>query len=169
MLAELAIDLGLNNLHLRSLISDSPHTGIDLMVIAVRDNDDAWLAEELMAQPLIHKQRGFGRGNKRAAVEILAETLFNRYYCRAVCQRAISTRGLSAQVRVYQGREVEGRPQVLRCSGKRLTAYMMLDGLRARDSLEDALGLPGGEGSGLTVELVDAADVSDVSEVGDQN
>jgi len=84
------------------------------------------------------------------AAELLAEGEFNRYYCRAVCLRAIAE---GRMVKVYRGRNsANPRPESEEWIGKLVDPKALLEDLRTNVGGEPALGLPS-VNSGLTVCL----------------
>jgi hypothetical protein len=84
------------------------------------------------------------------AAELLAEGEFNRYYCRAICCRAISE---GRPVLVYRGRHSDNpRPESQDWIGKHVDATALLEDLRNNAGGEPDMGLPS-VNSGLTVHL----------------
>jgi hypothetical protein len=86
------------------------------------------------------------------AAETMAEGEFNRFYIRALCQRAIDS-GIPSLI-VYRAKQVQNpRPQSITLEGTSIGARLVLDDLRAHPGVDTALGLPPGPNSGLSVRL----------------
>jgi hypothetical protein len=86
----------------------------------------------------------------RNAAELLAEGEFNRYFCRALCLRAIAE---NRSLTVYRGRHSDNpRPESEAWIGKRVDPNALLNDLRENAGGEPAMGLPS-VNSGLTVRL----------------
>jgi len=84
------------------------------------------------------------------AADLLAEGEFNRYYCRAICLRAIAE---NRSVSVYRGRHSDNpRAESEAWIGRQLDAQELLDDLRRNTGGEPRMGLPS-VNSGLTVRL----------------
>lgn len=135
----------------------------ELLRQAMIAQDDSWLAGNLGAGGLIktEEQRRKPTGGYTVvkvpvtAPVTLAEGEFNRFYCRAVCRRALQD-GVG-QVEIYRAKEVERpRPESLAKEGARADAQELLNDLRTHQGVEPALGLPPGPNSGLSVRLVRA-------------
>ena len=86
------------------------------------------------------------------AHETLAEGEFNRFYMRALCLRALGAG--ETTVEVYRAKHVgRPRPDSRAKVGLRIDAQRVLELLRAKPSVDTALGLPPGPSSGLSVKL----------------
>ena len=84
------------------------------------------------------------------AAELLAEGEFNRYYCRAICIRALAE---TRKVRVYRGREsAKPRPESEDWIGRHVDPTALLNDLRTSPGKEPKMGIPS-VNSGLTVCL----------------
>lgn len=84
------------------------------------------------------------------AAELLAEGEFNRYYCRALCLRAIAEK---RNLTVYRGRQSDNpRPESEAWVGKQVDPNALLKDLRENTGGEPVMGLPS-VNSGLTVRL----------------
>ena len=84
------------------------------------------------------------------AAELLAEGEFNRYYCRALCLRAIAE---NRSLTVYRGRHSDNpRPESEAWIDRQVDPNALLEDLRENTGGEPAMGLPS-VNSGLTVRL----------------
>lgn len=91
--------------------------------------------------------------NQVAAARTLAEGTFNRYYCRAVCRRAIED-GVSA-VEVFRARESSVPREASEDKiGSHVNPADLLVDLRTDPSVASALGIPAGPNSGISVRLL---------------
>jgi hypothetical protein len=161
MVQEIAIDIGLGRLYLSPRLtavgrSDYPH----LLLSAAEVGNDATLAQALQTNGRLkqteHRHQPAGQLVIAEIPEIAAETLaegeFNRFYCRAVCRRAIDA-GIGL-VFVYRAKRVHDPRHVSqRLIGRQIDARQLLEDLRARPGVEPALGVPAGPNSGLSVRL----------------
>ncbi|RLV60873.1 hypothetical protein D5018_04315 [Parashewanella curva] len=82
----------------------------------------------------------------------LCEGEFNRFYIRAVCQKAISQD--QQYITVYRARH-SGTPRSasLRLENQQFSALQLLNDLQANVGVDTALGLPPGPNSGMSVKL----------------
>ncbi len=127
---------------------------------AARSGSDETLAMALQSRGCLqsHEVRRTRNGLSRArvphnAAALLAEGEFNRFYCRAICRRAmdIDDDGL---VQVRRAKVVsQPRPESERKLGLLISAERLLDDLRIHPGVDTALGIPAGPGSGLSVAL----------------
>ena len=86
------------------------------------------------------------------APSTFAEGEFNRFYIRALCQRALDSGQIF--VWVYMAKEVNNpRPESAAKIGQQVNAAQLLADLRANPGVDTALGLPPGPNSGLSVHL----------------
>jgi hypothetical protein len=129
---------------------------------AATGHDDDWLAGELLSARYLLDEEPYTRSgitryrrvNQQQAAQQLAEGEFNRYYLRALCQRAASE-GMNFLI-VYRGKEVRSpRPESEARVGTSVQVAELLPALRQNDfvTIEDAIGVPGGPNSGLTCRL----------------
>jgi hypothetical protein len=82
------------------------------------------------------------------AADALAKGEFNRFYMRGVCARAIAA-GVE-RVQVYRAAKIP-KPQLVPIAGRYLDAQGLLDKLRSHTDVDQALGLPSGTDSGLSI------------------
>jgi len=86
------------------------------------------------------------------AADVLAEDEFNRYYIRALCVRAIED-GIENLI-ICRAKTVNSpRAGSQAKRGASIAPQPLLDALRARTTVDVALGLSAGPSSGLTVQL----------------
>lgn len=129
-----------------------------LLVEAVSEHDDGWLAEQLRygdyLNPTLQRQTKKGTTTQKMpsnAPDTLAEGEFNRFYIRGACRVALED-GIE-EIEVYRGRaSSRPRPGSEAMIGERLPAHVLLEDLRLSPGTEPALGFPG-PNSGLTVRL----------------
>jgi hypothetical protein len=160
MLAELEEDLAARKVAL------SPHlregAGADyvgLLVAAVKENHDAWLAAALRTKGFVrsHETRPTQHGPKRVTLppnepDLLAEAEFNRYYMRGLCRRAIEE-GVPT-LSICRAKAVDKpRPEADRLVGTPIDPCVLLEALQGGASPDEALGLPPGRESGLSVRI----------------
>ncbi len=131
-----------------------------LLLEAVKDHDEDWLALQLYARGLLAHGEPRRLPKEIIAVAqvpttagvIIAEGEFNRYYMRGVCLAAVEE-GIP-EVLVYRGKEVaRPRPESQAVIGKKIPAAALLEDLRAVPGTRSRYGIPGGPNSGLTVCL----------------
>jgi hypothetical protein len=132
---------------------------------AARAHDETWMADQIRMNRLLNHEEertSPSRGTVTLRVPLtapdsLAATEFNRFYARGICARALDA-GFT-HVEIYRAKAV---PQLLPESesviGKRIAAAGLLMQLRAAPGLENALGIPLGANSGVTVRLVRPGD-----------
>ncbi|MDB5798230.1 MAG: hypothetical protein JWP36_2132 [Paucimonas sp.] len=154
MLAELELDIDNARLLPNPLLgAQAQQAWPALLVRAFSSESEAWLAHTLLEQGLVAQD---ANGEQLqlfrpsiSAHDMLAQVEFNRFYCRAVCQRAIDT---GAAVSVYRaGFSSEGLNIASDAVGRKFAARPTLHSLRVSICLEYALGLPGGYGAGLSL------------------
>jgi hypothetical protein len=164
MLEELNSDISDGRLYISPrLTAEGRERYPELLREAMTSHNDAWLAHMLNTAALIklEEQRRKPKGGYTVvkvpvtAPATLAEGEFNRFYCRAVCRRALQD-GIG-QVEIYRAKDVEKpRPESVAKEGTRANAQELLNDLRTHQGVEPALGLPPGPNSGLSVRLVRA-------------
>jgi hypothetical protein len=163
MLAEFEADLAAGRLYESSRFTDAGRAAWpELVRAAMIEHDPDWLADQLDRRGVFVHSKAQPHGPSGAvtahrtpenASQVLAETEFNRYYCRGVCRAALERDGEAAAVEVYRGKDVETpRPGSARLEGTTLPAAELLADLRTNIP-GNKLGVPGGFGSGLTIRL----------------
>jgi hypothetical protein len=129
---------------------------------AIEREADDWLATHLIQTRAIKDQEAYVRNGKsfirniniQSACWQLAEGEFNRYFIRGLCCRALDS-GVTHLI-VYRAKSVShARPESTAKIGMHIAATMLLAALRSNNfvSIEDALAVPGGPNSGLSVRL----------------
>ncbi len=159
MLRELALDIPTTGLYLSPWLNGSGRaTWAPLLMAAISDHDEAWLAKRIRVLELLEVHECSSKPGKIqrtkvpcTAAEALAQVEFNRYYCRAVCLLAM-TQGTN-QVEVCRDKVLNTDSQQSEADASRpLDAERLLEDLREFRLRQD-LGVPGGPGSGLTLRL----------------
>lgn len=159
MREEVGLDVSEGVLYLSSRLNPSGQQDFErLLVEAVSEHDDEWLAEQLRygdyLNSTLQRQTKKGVTTQKMpsnAPDTLAEGEFNRFYIRGVCRVALED-GIE-EIEVYRGRaSSRPRPESEAMIGERLPAYILLEDLRLSPGAKPALGFPG-PNSGLTVRL----------------
>lgn len=161
MLEEIDHDVANGCLYIGARLTPAgEHAWESLLREAVRSGSDETLAAALQRRGYLqsHEVRHTRNGASLArvphnAADLLAEGEFNRFYCRAVCRRAmdVDDEGL---VQVCRAKVVSRpRPESERKLGLLVSAERLLADLRAHPGVDTALGIPAGPGSGLSVAL----------------
>ena len=160
MVAELRDDVARGRLYMSPWLTPGAQEQLAavLEVVLDRGTDEA-LAEVFTAPGVLQRFERTSKGDPtrrpvpKAAPQILAEFLVNRYVVRGVCRRALEE-GI-ATVEVYRAREARNpRPASEKLIGALVDAKELLDDLRDHASeLEGRFGVPA-IGSGLSVRLV---------------
>jgi hypothetical protein len=161
MLTELQLDLDNNRLHLSPYLSgQGVHDYPVLLRTALAEGDDETLAQALgqqrrleRASPRKQREGGYALASVPSnAAQVIAESEFNRYYMRAVAQRAIAA-GIT-QLVVYRAKPVaEPRPTSEALLETTIDPHALLGDLRSHTGEVPELGIPAGPGSGLSVRL----------------
>ncbi|OGD79157.1 MAG: valine--tRNA ligase [Candidatus Coatesbacteria bacterium RBG_13_66_14] len=160
MLEEVELDIERGCLYISPrLIAGVEEKYKNLLVDAVKYNDEEWLAEQIEKMGLLKTREMYTRSGitRERAVPInahlvLAEGEFNRFYVRAICKRVLE-QGLNVVI-VYRGKIVSNpRPDSESKIGSTIDAKSLLGDLRDHPGVDTALGLPPGPNSGLTVAL----------------
>jgi hypothetical protein len=161
MLEELDLDISEGRLYISPRLTTLGREQYPILLRqAFTGHDDPWLANSLSMGGMIksEEQRRKPTGGYTivkvpvTAPLTLAEGEFNRFYCRAVCRRALES-GVG-QVEIYRAKEVDKpRPASEAKIGARVSAQELLNDLRTHQGVEPALGLPPGPNSGLSVKL----------------
>jgi len=161
MIEEVDMDISQQNLYISPrLTTEGQQRYPDLLKEAIRQHDDQWLAKNLQSGNFLkaEEQRRKPNGGYTivrvpiTAPVTLAEGEFNRFYCRAVCLRAIQD-GIG-NVEVYRAKDVTTeRPESKAKIGSLVSASELLSDLRTHQGVEPALGLPPGPNSGLSIRI----------------
>lgn len=159
MAAELDRDLHNGTLYISPRLTEAGAAQWPALLLnAINDQSDDWLANQLQRHGLIREfeQRAKPKGGftqarvPHTAADTLAEGEFNRFYARGLCAAVINEGG--SEVEVYRGKQVvQPRPDSEAKLGTRVPAMALLNDLRTSQGVEPALGLPPGPNSGLTV------------------
>ena len=156
MIEEIVRDESENSLYLSKRFTDAGALKWPALIKeAARYRDDDWIVSEIRENRYMRDFEVTARGPRKVPVnapEVLAEGEFNRFYCRALCLRAIEE-GLT-EVVVYRAKEVERpRPESIPMIGRELDPSAVLEDLRTHTGVDTALGIPPGPGSGLSLKL----------------
>jgi hypothetical protein len=161
MLKELEKDRSEANLYISPrLTSEGQSRYPELLKQAIESHDEDWLAKQLRMQGKMktEEQRKKPSGGFTTAKvpvtapDTLAEGEFNRFYCRALCARALQN-GIEYLV-IYRAKQVQAsRPESVDKENTHILAKQLLHDLRTHQGVEPALGLPPGPNSGLSVKL----------------
>ncbi len=161
MSIEIQQDIDSNSLFLSDNLN--PQGRVDypaLLLSSAREGNDDSLAVALRSRLNSHEKPrrlpsgGFSKPPimRSNAHEMLAEGEFNRFYIRALCERAIqdSIPGLI----VYRAKAVQSaRSESEAKIGQLVSPTSLLNDLRTHKGIDTALGLPPGPNSGLSVRL----------------
>jgi len=160
MLEEVQYDISNNNIYISSrILKNRLQDYIELLIQAISEYEDGWLANEIRNNQLLKSQEERRRGEKVFmakvpvnAAEMLAEGEFNRYYTRGLCLRALNED--IKNVIVYRAKQVlNPRPESEQMVNKKLNPEALIQDLRTHQGVEPALGLPPGPNSGLSIKL----------------
>jgi hypothetical protein len=160
MFAELQDDVSQGRLHLSPWLTEIGRAVLAAALAEAMGSGNDEMLAALIARPgmlvetEIEPSRGVPRRIRYDAPIMLAEFLFNRYYVRAVCRRALHE---AKRVQVYRAKGVrEPRLESEAIIGVFVDARALLEDLRRHAlDLEGEIGVPAGPGSGLSVRLVD--------------
>ncbi len=160
MLAELEEDIGAGKVVLSPHLKDGAGSEfISLLVSALRDFHDVWLASALRTKGLVrtHETIPTQHGPKRITLppdtpELLAEGEYNRYYLRGLCRRAIEESFPTLWIYRANG-EARRRPECDRLVGTPIDPCVLLEALQGGASTDEALGLPAERHSGLSARI----------------
>jgi hypothetical protein len=161
MLAEIQQDLEPNTLFLSDNLNSQGRIDYPaLLIAAAREGSDDSLAAELRSRLNSHEKPrrlqsgGFSKPPvmRSNAHEMLAEGEFNRFYIRALCQRALQDSIptlIVYRAKVVQSARSESEAKI----GQAVDPASLLNDLRTHKGIDTALGLPPGPNSGLSVRL----------------
>lgn len=156
MLAELDADVAAGRVYLSPRLNFAGEEHWEpLLRAAVERHDACWLAENLEAYKYLRKtekQRFVTARIPFEAPQTLADSEFNRYYSRALCQRALAANQTHVVVRA--GRDLSQAPEKAReLVGRSFAASELHASLQTAKSVDEALKLRCFEPTGLTVAL----------------
>jgi hypothetical protein len=161
MLEEMAYDMARNQLHISPFLSGQGQRDYpNLLREAIESGDETTLATALnekrrieRAMPRKQQKGGFQLVTAPyTAADTVAESEFNRYYIRALCQRAIED-GVPELI-VYRARPTTNpRPESEALVETTVDPAELLADLRAHPGEATALGIPAGPNSGISVRL----------------
>lgn len=134
----------------------------ELLREAFGNHDERWLAHEIRKRGLLIFREEKKLGGKiikasvpTTAADTLAESDFNRFYCRGVCRLVLET-DEEGVVEVYRAKTVDHEQQSPRWSvGRKYPAKDVLKNLRVHPELIPDDGTPGGPNSGMSVKAVE--------------
>lgn len=159
MLAELDHDIHLKKCFASSRLRDGTFPAwLELLREAITQYDDNWLTHQVNVQGLLrtHEQKRTPGGSTtlaivpRNAAQVLAEGEFNKLYARGLCIVAIESS--EDHLEVCRGKRVENpRPDSQRIIGSLIDPTQLLEDLRQASGFDNALKIPNGPNSGLTV------------------
>lgn len=126
-----------------------------LLTQAAQQYDDSWLAEKLAQEDRLHSRSWSQKGQIFLTKEIsiqMAETAFNRYYIRALCYRALLEN--QEVVFPYKAKQhidplIEQQLQI-----KPYPSKQMLKEMREYVPGTSIVGIPGGPGSGISIQFL---------------
>lgn len=159
MLEEIEMDVQSEKIYLSSYLTQSGQGNwSDLLRAAALNGNDDSLAISVrgMFSSRIQKRKPKG-GYAWAAVpynanEVLAESEFNRYFCRGLSRHAVDA-GIP-RLEVYRAKQVaQPRPESVQKIGLLVDPGTILIDLRSSLGVEPALGIPPGPGSGITLRI----------------
>ncbi|MGE6317431.1 hypothetical protein ACQKC1_16865 [Shewanella baltica] len=161
MRSEVNLDIGTDKIYYSRYLKDGLHENWHALLLeSINGNDDAWLENQIKVNHMLienYQKRTPSGGVTTAKVphtapQTLAEGEFNRFYCRALCARAIDEK---KKVEVYRGKLVaHSRSASDDMIGRVVEPEVLLNDLRINIGVDTALGLPAGPNSGLTIKLV---------------
>jgi hypothetical protein len=162
MLEEIDMDVASEKIYRsRYLTQSGQGNWSDLLKAAAQTGTDDTLAASVagMFNKQVQKKRKGGNGYTMADVpynanEVLAESEFNKYFCRGLARFAVSEN--IPRLQVYRAKQV-GQPRASSEEkiGLLVEPNVILIDLRASqtEGVETALGIPPGPGSGITIRI----------------
>ena len=148
MLEEMGRDIGTETLYLSPWLTVvGERMWPKLLLGAAERHHDGWLEVRLSGLMLDNAPDN--------ARQLLAESEFNRFYCRAICRLALD--GMLGFVQIYQAKAMDPEHPAVNELGERINqlrdAQQMLNALRVGPDVDSALGLPAWGRSGLSVRI----------------
>jgi hypothetical protein len=161
MIEEIDMDVKADKIHLSNWLGQRTQGNwADMRRAAAETGNDESLAAELRKPGALNTtiMRRTPKGGYTSAKvpynapEVLAESEFNRYFCRGLCRRALQY-GI-ARLQVFRAKQVENpRPESEEKIGLLTDPQTVLTDIRASMGVETALGIPPGPGSGITLRI----------------
>jgi hypothetical protein len=162
MLEEIDMDIRAEKIYRSSYLTQSGQGDFpDLVRQAAESGNDDTLAGSLKGKfnRTTQRKRPKAPGYYTAdvpvnAAEVLAESEFNRYFCRGLCRRAMDE--TIARLQVFRAKAVAvARPESERKIGLLVDPQVVLIDIRKSQEhgVETALGIPPGPGSGITLRI----------------
>lgn len=161
MQSEFEQDVTERKIYLSPRLKEDYHqTYLELMREAIQSGYADSFATQIRAQNCLKltEQRRKPSGGwttvkvPRTAHITMAEGEFNRFYLRALCQKAIEE---DAKIEVYRAKPVSRpRAESEALIGKKLDPHLLLRDLRTNIGVDLALGLPAGPNSGLSGRIL---------------
>lgn len=161
IIEEIDMDANSEKIHLSAWLTQGGQGNwADTLRDAARSGNDDTLASEIrVASMLVRKiQRRKPRGGYAwadlpdNASQVLAESEFNRYFCRGLSRHAINV--TIPRLQVYRAKAVaQPRAESERKIGLLVDPQTILIDLRSSIGVEPALGIPPGPGSGITLRI----------------
>lgn len=161
MRSELIMDIESDNVYYSEFLKYGYEDAWEkTLFCAIKNYDDIWLENHIISQKFLlekyHKLKKNGgfiktKTPQEKALQ-LAEAEFNRFYCRAICIRAIKE---DKKVKIYRGKKIlETSIKSKNMIGHVLSAQEILNELREEVSVNTVLGLPNETNTGLTICLI---------------
>ena len=156
MTEEVKRDVDNNSLYLsKRFTHEGAQAWPSLLLEAITDHDDVWLAQQIRHRGYLKEFESTARGERKVPVtahETLAEGEFNRFYCRAICLKAMQD-GLNSVI-AYRAKEaINPRRESEEKIDSAFDPKEVLNDLRANPGVDLALGIPAGPNSGLSLRL----------------
>jgi hypothetical protein len=161
MLEEIEMDVKADKVHRSAWLGQRTQGNWpDMLREAAEKGTDETLAAELRKPGSLNStiMRRTPKGGMTSAKvpynapEVLAESEFNRYFCRGLCRRALE-KGI-AKLQVFRAKTVaQPRPESEAMIGFLADPQTVLTDVRASIGVETALGIPPGPGSGITLRI----------------
>jgi hypothetical protein len=161
MIEEIELDAKTDKLHLSAWLTQSGQGNwSDALRNAANSGNDDTLASEIRSSGMLVRQiqRRKPKGGYTwadlpfDAHQVLAESEFNRYFCRGLSRHAINI-GMP-RLQVYRAKTVaQPRAESQSKIGLLVDPQTILIDLRSSQGVEPALGIPPGPGSGISLRI----------------